>query len=462
MKHRPGFLLRSCFFLGLLIAAANISLHAESPTEPKSDTPASSAEAAPAKTPDLFKALRAEKERLELENAVAAETFKARQRALEEERDRLVLELSLARNKWETEQAGQQTEIDKLIRQTELLARQLQLAETERKVENENALSELRGEVEKLKLENELGAAQIAAKQREILIQDAEVQLRQKELLVEKAELEMTLAKLSSEIQVRDKQDEWRSRVNRDIAYTKEPFQDGVLTISDRRIPLNGVITMDTADFVTERIDFFNNQNQEFPIFIVVDRSPGGSVMAGYKILKAMEGSPSPVYVVVKSFAASMAAGITTMAEKSFAYPNAIILHHQVLTLQFGNLTQQREQLSDLQQWWERVATPIAAKMGISLDEFIKQMYEARSTGDWMEFADSAQKLKWVDHIVETIREESIIKDPDLAKTGTLNPRVPLDEQMGDDGRRFVPLPRLDPVDAYYLYNPDDYFRVPR
>ena len=52
--------------------------------------------------------------------------------------------------------------------------------------------------------------------------------------------------------------------------------------------------------------------------------------MAGYKILKAMEGSAAPVYVVVKSFAASMAANIATQSKKSFAYPNAIILHHQI------------------------------------------------------------------------------------------------------------------------------------
>ena len=50
-------------------------------------------------------------------------------------------------------------------------------------------------------------------------------------------------------------------------------------------------------------------------IFIVIDTSPRGSVMAGYRILKAMESSDAPVHVVVKSFAASMAAAITTLGE---------------------------------------------------------------------------------------------------------------------------------------------------
>src|SRR5260221_13390772 len=114
---------------------------------------------------------------------------------------------------------------------------------------------------------------------------------------------------------------------------------NGVLSISDRRIALNGVITSETANRVTERINYFNNQNREFPIFIVIDDSPGGSVAAGYKILKTMSGRHAPVYVVVKSFAASIAAGITTMATKSFAYPKPIILHHHLSGRTCGNLT---------------------------------------------------------------------------------------------------------------------------
>ena len=54
--------------------------------------------------------------------------------------------------------------------------------------------------------------------------------------------------------------------------------------------------------------------------------------------------SDAPVHVVVKSFAASMAAAITTLAKESYAYPNAVILHHQISSTVFGqlNLTEQR------------------------------------------------------------------------------------------------------------------------
>src|SRR5262249_38058956 len=158
-----------------------------------------------------------------------------------------------------------------------------------------------------------------------------------------KVDYEAQIAKMNVDLELRDKRDQLNNRVLADVRYTKDPFKNGTLAISDRRIPLNGVITMATADRITERINYFNNQNREFPIFIVIDESPGGSVAAGYKILRTMRGSQAPVYVVVKSFAASMAAGITTLATRSYAYPNAIILHHQLSSGSMGNLTQQKE-----------------------------------------------------------------------------------------------------------------------
>ena len=171
-----------------------------------------------------------------------------------------------------------------------------------------------------------------------------------------KVDYDAQISKLNLDMELREKRDQVQNRVLADVKYTKEPFKNGELTISDRRIPLNGVITMDTADRITERINYFNNQNREFPIFIVIDESPGGSVAAGYKILRTMKGSQAPVYVVVKSFAASMAAGITTLAARSYAYPNAIILHHQLSAGAGGNLTEHKERVKELEEWWKRLA----------------------------------------------------------------------------------------------------------
>ena len=172
-----------------------------------------------------------------------------------------------------------------------------------------------------------------------------------------------------------------------------------------------------------------------------------------------MEGSKAPVYVVVKSYAASMAAIITTLAKHSYAYPNAILLHHQPTWLGAGNLTQQREQLEWAEAWWRRLAQPVAAKMGLTLDEMIKRMYEKNSDGDWREFADAAKQLGWVDTVVDTIWETSLDKNPD--RFGP-SPVVTLqaEEKVDEQGNPYVLLPRLPPFDYYFLFNPDNYYRV--
>ena len=410
--------------------------------------------------------LMAEKQRAELENGIAAERLRKDLARLSAEKQRLELENSLAQQKQQADVAALQAELDKLTKQSDLLAKQKSLKEAQRKAQLDDELAAGRDRLERMRLTNDLAVAEIADKSRELAQREQELKLHAAELQAQRADFDLQLAKLNTDIDLRVKRDLWKNRVNHDIEYTKEPFKDGVLTISDRRIPLNGPIWMDTANYIVERINYYNNQNREYPIFIVIDSSPGGSVMAGYKILKAMDGSSAPVYVVVKSFAASMAAGITTLSKRSFAYPNAIILHHQILSGSFGNLTEQKENLKDLEEWWKRLAAPVAAKMGISLDEFIKRMYQNRSTGDWEEFGDNARKIKWVDEIAQTIREESYDKNPDAPSApggfmqGQLDNQPVLQERVDANGRRYVLLPRLEPVDCYYLYSPDNYYRL--
>ena len=78
------------------------------------------------------------------------------------------------------------------------------------------------------------------------------------------------------------------------------------MTITDRRVALNGPIFEGSVRPVIEKIQFYANQSDK-PIFLVIDESPGGSVASGEQVIKAMESSKAPVHVVVKSFAASMA-----------------------------------------------------------------------------------------------------------------------------------------------------------
>lgn len=355
----------------------------------------------------------------------------------------------LAEERLKQETADLRAEIEKLKLERQLITERLSLESAKRKEAIQDAVSE--SELEIARLTRESTASQMRA---EKLTAD---------LKSTQAESALKLIRLENEINAIQTKEKRDSFADSDPVYLKSPLrEDGVLVISDRRIPLNGMIGADTASFVTDRIDFWNNRDKELPIFIVIDYCPGGSVMAGYQILKAMESSSAPVHVVVKSFAASMAACITTLAEESYAYPNAVILHHQIssrITLAQLNLTEQKEFYEESQRWWTRLAAPVAEKMGITTDELIEKMYAESSNGDWSEFADEAVKLKWVNHIVDGIVESSITMNPDSDEQSG-DKKQALVEQVDSEGKPFVFLPRLNPKDFYFLYNPDGYYRT--
>ena len=317
------------------------------------------------------------------------------------------------------------------------------VAEAVLDMKTKTSVGALKRQIEQLSAENALAAEKRKSDQSKL----ADEQLR----------ATAAVLTLGAQIQNRDLEDKWRDEVNAPVTYTIEPFKDGVLTVSDRRIDLNGAIVSGTADAVCDRIDYFNNQNRKLPIFIIINNSPGGSVMAGYRILKSIETSDAPVHVVVKSFAASMAATIATLAPHSYAYPNAIILHHQMSGGASGNMTNMEQEIATMQEWERRLAEPIAKKMGITVAQFKEKMYAAKKSGDWDEFADKALQLKWIDHLVNEIREEGVRTKP----TGSGASAWWMSMLKSDEnGKSYIALPPLEPYDCYFMINPRGFYRV--
>lgn len=424
-----------------VILSGPVALAEVSPPKPAESKPTESKPADAAAKPDPLEAIKAETAKL-----VA-------------ERERIAAQVALEQTKLDEKLAPRKRALAEIQIQMEEMKAKLDLAEAERRTKDDPALMELRRKNERLMMEFAIAKNEV----------DTEGFLMRKE----ENTVRRKTGNLALQIELQQKESEARTyAAGKAPNYLKDPLQGTKLVLSDRVISLNGVITSKTADSLADRVAYFNNRDAEAPIFIVIDDSPGGSVMAGYKILKAMNGSKAPVYTVVKSFAASMAACITTLSKRSFAYPNAVILHHQLSAGIMGNLTQHRESVNELEEWWKRLAQPVADKMGITREEFITQMYKKSSTGDWNEFADNAQKLKWVDVIVEEIEETALLRHPDSQpaaqpQTGQpTRPQLPghlssdVFESTDQHNKPIALLPRLNPLDAYWMYNPDGYYRV--
>lgn len=401
--------------------------------------------------------LKAENERLKIAAELAGQKQKASLDPLVQEKARLDAEAALGKAKRDTERTPVAAQLEALQQQQQLREAQLaaELAELKSKAARAAAqadydAAQARLEQSKLQREQAVLTAQNAIEQEKLRAQNLALESARMKALAE-------LNIVQSQVQQRDTKEQWKNQVNADIEYRKDPFKDGVLYISDRRIDLNGPIISGVADYICSRIDYYNNQSAEAPIFIVIDSCPGGSVMQGYRIVKAIESSKAPVHVVVRSFAASMAACITTLAQHSYAYPNAVILHHQMSSFVCGNMSDIEDEVQTLKEWERRLAEPVAAKMGISVEEFKKKMYAAKKSGDWDEFADKAVKLKWVGNIVTEIREEGIRKKPTDAFP---KPWYWFLFAQDESGQTYVKLPRPDPKDGYMMYNPNRYYRV--
>ena len=485
--------------LTVAFAAAAFVAHAaapaQSPSKPSTNPSAASSAAAkpPASAPAPATASaapaaeaesQAEKElkRLTLEAALREQQLQNELAALKAEKARLEAQLALNATKAAAGAEPDKAKVEALARAAEVAAAALKTelapgtAEMER-LKHAQALAAARLEAElsansvemaRMKSAQDLVDAQHKAKLAS-LRREAEELAVANQLAVEKRKAEQMRAmdeqalvetearKQAAQLQKRDGADKLRELVDAPMVYADEPLQDGVLTITDRRIDLNGPIVTGTADHVCDRIDYYNNLDAKKPIFLVIDNSPGGSVQQGYRIVKSIETSDAPVHVVVKSFAASMAATIATLAKHSYALPNAVILHHQMSSGASGNMTDIEQEVQTLREWERRLAEPIARKMGVTLDEFKARMYQAKKTGDWDEFADKAVQLKWIDRVVDDIREVSIRKKP---ADKPVDPFWMFMMARDESGKPYCKLPPLLPYDCYFMVNPRGFYRV--
>jgi ATP-dependent Clp protease, protease subunit len=379
-------------------------------------------------------------------------------REKEKEKQSIELDNALTRARLEKELADLQADISRMMVEREMMAVKWQIEQEKKEKAHKAEMLTLNQQKEKLEAEVDIAQYKLDKEDQQLRAIATKLDHQVTLLLAEVDQMNAKKARYEAECQNTNYTDTAPM-------YLREPLQaGGSLVISDRRIELNGPITPWKANYVTDRIQYFNNKDASNPIFIVIDSSPGGSVRAGSCILKAMENSQAPVYVVVKGFAASMAAFITTLADKSYAYPNAMILHHQPWTFTWGNVREIKEKQEFLQEWWNRLGGRVAKKMGISLKKLDTLLYEKSANGDWSEFADRAQKLKWVDHTINGIKDSGI---RELPSPENYTWESYLKKDWGNSYEAtyaiengVVYLPPLDAKDFYYLYNPDNRYQM--
>ena len=202
------------------------------------------------------------------------------------------------------------------------------------------------------------------------------------------------------------------------VQYLKNPLtKDGVLILSDRQIKFGLIVNDEEARKAEYLIDFYNNDTEHkgYPIFLIFeDGCYGGRCDSMQSIVNKISNSESPVYVVVKKFAYSAAAVITTCAAKSFIYEEAEMMHHQCqIRFGFGRSFNPTELKEYAEYFWNGECIynkKLCAKLGCTPEKFVKKMYENSCNGEgWFLFGEKAKKEKWVDHVIKSCRDTSIL-----------------------------------------------------
>ncbi len=273
------------------------------------------------------------------------------------------------------------------------------------------------------------------------------------DLKIAKLELDNALGRLTAETARHKREKEAAAIIARTpMDYPTRPLANGVLSISDRRIPLNGPITDAVARRLIDRISFFNLRDPKAPIFVVIDNCPGGSLMSGYQVIQAINGSKAPVHVVVKGSAGGVASAIVAQAPHSHVFASSLLSHEQPALRARGNTTTVLERQVQTMDFFRRIYAPVAKKMGLAdTDAFLKKLYEKNSDAEWNEFGENSVKLGWAGNLIERLNESSV---DDLLVTGDMSDPVEFSTYRDASGKTRVELPPLSAGDAWLIRDP--------
>ncbi|HHC74124.1 MAG TPA: hypothetical protein ENK78_03515, partial [Thiothrix sp.] len=176
---------------------------------------------------------------------------------LEKNKQLLILKNSMEGEQLKEENSDLLSRLQKLRWEKELLEEQLAFARLKKEVADESVEAKHQALLVQLTRDSELAAAR-------------EAKLNS-ELATQRAQWELKNQKLQEEFNAIRLWDEHNTYVNKQPQYLQNPvLDDGTLVISDRRISLNGPILHETADYISARLNYYNNKDESLPIFLVI------------------------------------------------------------------------------------------------------------------------------------------------------------------------------------------------
>ena len=149
------------------------------------------------------------------------------------------------------------------------------------------------------------------------------------------------------------------------------------------------------ASNICAQLLFLNSEDSEKPIELHID-SPGGSVIAGLRIIDTMNAIQAPVATIACGMAASMGFMILINGQKGlrFSLPHAQIMMHAVSAGTQGTIHNMEVDLAHSKLLNDLLMKQIAEKTKMSL----KTVHEKSKLDYWLQ-AEDAKRLGVIDDI---------------------------------------------------------------
>lgn len=141
------------------------------------------------------------------------------------------------------------------------------------------------------------------------------------------------------------------------------------------------------SEKIAYQIREMNASPSKDPIILLLD-SPGGSVIAGSKIISAIEASKRPVYTVCVTLCASMAAMIHSYGHKRMNVDRSILMYHNATGGVQGEVPNMLSLLHTLDRYIKKMDKNVIARS--KLNE--RQYYDLVLVDFWVDAEDALEK----------------------------------------------------------------------
>lgn len=163
----------------------------------------------------------------------------------------------------------------------------------------------------------------------------------------------------------------------------------------------NDAVTIETVSHCTR---FLNSRLADDPSggVEIVFNSPGGSVTDGlelYDAILAHRAAGARIDTTAHGMAASMAGVLMQAGEVRRAGPNALLMIHEIASLNIGKLSQMKDSVKLSERLYERLLAILASRSKLAVDE-IRERAERR---DWWLDAAEALEFGFIDELLPTV-----------------------------------------------------------